>query len=94
MNALVGRGRINYEDNGYIFRGFRYITSTSMVSACVTGMDIGLTHQFSAKVDFQYQHWTAPSPSFGSINPVVFSLGGVYKFDLNTHHRGWKNSLD
>jgi len=94
VNALVGRGRIDYEDGGYIFRGFRYITSTSMVSTCVAGVDIGLTHQFSAKVDFQYQHWTPPSSSFGSINPVAFSIGGAYKFDFNTHHRGEKSSLD
>jgi hypothetical protein len=94
MNVIVGRGRINYEDNGYIFRGFRYITSTSMVSAYVTGIDIGLTHQLSARVDFQYQHWTAPTPSFGSVNPVILSLGGVYKFDFNTHHRGRSNGLN
>jgi len=86
IDVLIGRGRIEYLDDGYIFGTLRYITSTSVVSSSGAGLDYGLTHQIAAKVDFQYQRWSTPAVSSSTISPTVLSFGGVYTFDFNTRH--------
>jgi hypothetical protein len=86
IDVLIGRGRIEYLNDGYIFGKLRYITSTSVVSSSGVGLDYGLTHQIAAKVDFQYQRWSTPAISSGTISPIILSFGGVYTFDFNTRH--------
>jgi hypothetical protein len=85
-DLLVGRGRINYLDGGYISGSVKYIRSDSAVLSPGVGCDLYFTHRVAVKVDIQYQSWDAPTASFGRIAPALISVGGSYNFDFNSRH--------
>jgi hypothetical protein len=87
VDLLVGRGRINYLDGGYIFGDTKYIRSDSAVFSPGMGFDLYLTHRVALKVDLQYQSWNTPAVAAGRITPGSASVGGTYNFDFNSRHR-------
>ena len=86
-NFFIGRGGIDYIRGGYIFGNVRYLSSNTLVLSRGVGFDYNLTHQLAVKIDFQYQHWDTPAVASGSISPKATTLGAVYVFDFNPHHR-------
>jgi hypothetical protein len=87
VDFLVGRGRINYLDGGYVFGTVKYIRSDSPVLSPGIGCDIYATHRVAMKLDIQYQSWDTPASSSGWITPTSVSVGGTYNFDFNSRHR-------
>jgi len=87
FNFLVGRGKIDYRNGGYIVGNHAYLSSVSLIYSPGLGMDVRITDNIVLKTDLQYQYWKAPVSSSGSISPKVLSLGAVYIFDFhNGHH--------
>ena len=94
VNFLAGRGAIDYPHGGYLYQNFLYIRTVSTVYSPGLGIDYDVTRHWSAKVDFQYQHWDTPVVPSGVINPRVLSVGAVYRFDFNHHYKeGWHSGV-
>jgi Outer membrane protein beta-barrel domain len=87
-DLFVGRGKIDYNDPGFIFGNFRYDSSTTIVYSPGVGLDYNLTHDLEVKIDAQFQHWNTPATDSGTINPTALTLGAIYNFDFNSgrHH--------
>ena len=83
VNFLIGRGVIDFQNGGYYRDGFLYLSTVSTVYSPGLGLDLDVTKNWSAKVDFQYQHWDTPAVASGVINPRLLSIGAVYHFDFN-----------
>jgi len=84
-NFLVGRGAIDYSNSGYIVGNIEYQVSNSFVYSPGIGVDYNLFRSFSAKADYQFQHWNTPTViASGSIYPKVVTLGLVYTFKFNS----------
>ena len=83
VNFLIGRGVIDFQNGGYYNNGFIYLSTVSTVYSPGFGLDLDVTRKWSAKVDFQYQHWDTPAVDSGVINPRLLSIGAVYRFDFN-----------
>lgn len=84
---LVGRDKVIYQDGGYINSTgtLLYIDSVSNVFSYGGGLDLGITNQFSLKVDAQYQRYGVPVTSSGHIYSTPVSVGIDYRFDFNHH---------
>lgn len=84
---LLGRGKIDYENGGYLEPGgaFRVVSSTSTVYSPGGGAEYQLTDHFSALVDAQFQHYSTPATLSGGIwsKPILF--GVRYRIDFNRH---------
>ena len=88
FDILAGRGELSYvklypDPQGF----FYYSSSTSNVFSPGGGVDIDLTPQLALKADVQYQHYSVPVTTSGSIESIPITLGAVYRFDFNRHHR-------
>ena len=55
-DVLAGRGQMNYH-NGYFYRNFEYILTTTWVYSFGAGVDLPLSPHFLVKLDGQMQHW-------------------------------------
>jgi hypothetical protein len=77
---LLGRGQIDYQSGGFIAGPITYISSTTNVYSPGAGVDYDFTDHFSLKADFQYQFWSTPVVSSGSIHPKVGTRALVYRF--------------
>ena len=82
---LIGRGEIDYA--GYQVGNFIYLKTTSTVYSPGVGIDYDLTEHWSFKADAQIQRWDTPVRESGEIYSKVVSVGAVYRFDFNPHHR-------
>ena len=60
IDFLVGRGQIDYQRGGLQIGSVVFLSSTSTVFSPGAGLDYDLTHHWSVKADFQYQHWDVP----------------------------------
>lgn len=87
VDFFFGRGEINYHDPGFVFGNIRYISSNTFIYSPGIGLDYNLTHNVAIKVDAQFQHWNTPAVASGAIHPTAVTLGAVYNFDFNPHHR-------
>jgi hypothetical protein len=87
IDFLVGRGKMDYHDPGYIFGNVRYISSTTMVYSVGTGVDYDLVRDLAFKADVQLQHWNTPATASGNVTPLGLTLGAIYSFDFNPCHR-------
>jgi hypothetical protein len=87
VDFLFGRGQINYHSPGFEFENIDYLSSNSAVYSPGVGLDYNLTHSIALKADAQFQHWDTPVTTSGVIHPTALSLGVVYNFDFNPHHR-------
>ncbi len=67
VDFLAGRGQIDYQRGGFAYGPFIYLSSTTAVYSGGVGVDVDVTRHWSARVDFQVQHWGTPFP------PVVAS---------------------
>jgi Outer membrane protein beta-barrel domain len=87
-NFLIGRGEIDYQNGGFIIGPITYLSSTTNVYSPGGGVDYDFTDHFSLKADFQYQFWSTPVVSSGSIHPKATTLALVYRFgDNHPRHR-------
>jgi opacity protein-like surface antigen len=87
---LIGRGQINYYSHNRFpidNADLTFINSNSTVYSPGVGVDYHVTHNLAVKADLQFQRWAAPPVPSGTIHPVAVTLGGVYTFDFNPHHR-------
>lgn len=87
VNFLLGRGAIDFENGGYLNGGYLYLRTVSLVYSPGLGVEYDVTHHWSAKADFQYQHWGTPAVPSGVVNPRVLTAGAVYRFDFNHHYK-------
>ena len=87
VDFFFGRGEINYHDPGFVFGNTRYIRTNTFIYSPGIGLDYNLTHNVALKVDAQFQHWDTPAVASGVIHPTALTLGVVYNFDFNPHHR-------
>jgi hypothetical protein len=87
FDLLVGRGKIDYRNGGYIVGHRVYLSSVSIIYSPGVGVDVDLTHTIGLMADLQYQHWDAPVINTGTINPTALTLGAVYTFDFNQRRR-------
>ncbi len=83
---LIGRGQIDYGFGGFRVGDILYISSTSNIYSFGGGADLDLTPHVALKGDVQVQHWDSPVVISGTLYPVALTLGGVYRFDFNSHH--------
>jgi opacity protein-like surface antigen len=84
---LIGRGEIDYHSPGFVFGNTLYIKTNTVVYSPGIGLDYNLTHNLAIKADAQFQHWDTPVTASGSIHPTALTLGVLYNFDFNPHHR-------
>ncbi|MEO6804615.1 MAG: hypothetical protein ABI286_00020 [Edaphobacter sp.] len=84
---LFGRGTIDYQNGGFIVGNLRYLSTNTFLYSPGIGLDYGLTHNIEVKVDGQFQHWNTPVTPSGSIYSKALTVGFVYNFDFNPHHR-------
>ena len=84
-DLLFGRGQMNYGQNGYFYRNYQYILTTTWVYGVGAGVDLPLTSHFLVKVDGQYQHWGSAPVDSGTIWSKTGTIGVVYIFDFNRH---------
>jgi hypothetical protein len=87
VDFFFGRGEINYHAPGLVFGDTRYITTNTFIYSPGIGLDYNLTHNVAVKFDAQFQHWDTPAVASGTIHPTALTLGVVYNFDFNAHHR-------
>ena len=85
VNFLVGRGEIDY--NGYQVGDFIYLKTTSTVYSPGFGVDYDVNQHWAAKLEAQIQRWDTPVRDSGNIYSKAISVGAVYRFDFNPHHR-------
>jgi opacity protein-like surface antigen len=83
VDFLAGRGEIHYENGGFTVHSLTYLSSASNVYSPGGGVDFDLSHHFSFKADYQYQFWSTPVTSSGSLHSNLITLGVVYHFDFN-----------
>ena len=84
---LIGRGEIDYLNGGLIVGDVRFISSNTVVYSPGIGLDYNLTHNIAVKTDAQFQFWNCPATASGVIHPTALTLGLLYNFDFNPHHR-------
>jgi opacity protein-like surface antigen len=87
VDFLIGRGEIDYHAPGFIFGDLLFINSKTTVYSPGVGLDYNLTHNLAVKADAQFQQWNSPVTASGTIHPVALTLGVLYNFDFNPHHR-------
>ncbi len=85
VDALFGRAEIDYENGGdpnpqYTFL---YKQSPSNVYDIGGGVDIDLTYHLAFKGDAQFQHLSVPVTTSGTIYPMVYTAGVVYRFRIS-----------
>jgi hypothetical protein len=84
VDALYGRGEINYANGGYPDpqQTFRYTKSPSNVLSVGGGVDFDLTYHFSVKADAQFERYATPVTTSGHLYTKPFTLGVVYRFNF------------
>lgn len=92
INFLVGRGVIDFENGGYLNSGYLYIRTVSTVYSPGVGLDYDISRHWSAKADFQYQHWDTPAVTSGVVNPRLISAGAIYRFDFNHYYKARRHT--
>ena len=85
VDALVGRGQIDYQRGGFISGRFKYISTTSTVYSPGAGVDLDLFDHWAAKADLQYQFWSTYPLELKVLSPKVVTFGLIYRFDFNHH---------
>ena len=81
---LLGRGQMNY-GNGYFYRNYEYLLTTTWVYSMGAGIDLPLTNDFQIKIDGQAQRWGNAPVDGGNIWSRSGTIGVVYIFDFNRH---------
>lgn len=84
VDALVGRGQMNY-NNGFFYQNYEYILTTTWVYSLGGGVDLPLSDHFLLKLDGQAQHWGSVPVASGSIWSKAGTVGVVYIFNFNRH---------
>ena len=87
VDALFGRGAIDYPNGGFIVDNYRYDRTTTNVFAGGGGLDYRLTQHFDVKADIQFERWETPVITSGTIYSKPISLGIVYHLDFNQYSR-------
>lgn len=89
VDFLYGRGALDYQRGGYpsLDGYYYYVQNPSNVLSPGAGVDFDLGHYFAVKADVQFQRWNTPVTASGHIYSTPLTLGIVYKFDFNGHHR-------
>ncbi|SNT21677.1 hypothetical protein SAMN05421770_105213 [Granulicella rosea] len=89
VDFLVGRGALDYQRGGYPSPDgyYYYVQNPSNVLSPGAGLNFDFSHSFAAKADVQFQRWNTPVTTSGHIYSKPLTLGIVYKFDFNGHHK-------
>ena len=87
VDFLVGRGEIDYQNGGFLIPPLTYLSTSTLVYSPGVGMDLDISHHWAFKADYQYQSWSTPVVSSGTIHPSVVTLGAVYRFDFNHSYK-------
>jgi hypothetical protein len=80
VDALIGRGQMDYQHGGYQVGNLLYTRTAGAVYGAGVGVEYDLTRHYSAKADGQLEHWSTPVASGGSTHSSAISLGLVYRF--------------
>lgn len=92
-DLLFGRGRLIYENGGYIVpaQSYRYLKSSSNLIEPGLGVEIDLSKRLALFVDAQCEHWSLPftpgsnSAAPGSLFAKSGTIGTTYRFDWLRH---------
>ena len=85
IDFLVGRGQIDYQRGGLQIGSVVFLSSTSTVFSPGVGLDVDVTHHWSLKADFQYQHWDVPfATTDGRPAPITIVTTPVGSFQAAT----------
>ncbi len=71
VDFLAGRGQLDYQNGGFTYGAYTYLSSTTVVYSIGGGVDFDISRHFAIRGDFQAQHWDTPFPSTTTIIPVV-----------------------
>lgn len=82
-DVLLGRGAINWQHGGFPSGNVILLRTVTPVFSPGVGVDVDVTHKWTAKFDFQYQFWTEFPPAPGTPNPKVLTGAVMYRFDFN-----------
>ncbi len=79
---LYGRGKVTYASPGYPNPSatLLYLDSVSNVFSFGGGLDYTLTDHFALKIDGQFQHYSVPVTTSGTIYSKPITIGVVYRF--------------
>jgi hypothetical protein len=86
VDFLAGRGEIDYLSGGFTIGNLTYLSTTTTVYSPGAGVDLDITHHWSFKGDYQFQSWSTPVVSSGTIHPNVVTFAVVYHIDFNRRH--------
>ena len=86
VDFLAGRGEIDYQSGGFTIGNLTYLSTSTPVYSPGAGVELDLTHHWSFKGDYQFQSWSTPVVSSGTIHPSVVTFAAVYHFDFNRSH--------
>lgn len=83
--GLFGRGRIDFNSNGYQLANTPvfYTVSSSNVTSYGAGLDVALTGTISTRLDLQINHQKTPVSTTGSLNAEAVSIGLVWSPSFN-----------
>lgn len=79
VDALFGRGQMDYQKGGYISGNLLYQRTASNLYGGGGGVNVGMTDHFSLKVDAQATHWSTPVVTGGSVWSKQLGVGVVYR---------------
>jgi hypothetical protein len=82
VDFLVGRGQINYKNNGYPAANDPrriYLQTASNVFSPGGGITVDVTRGFRLMADAQYQRYSTPVTSSGHLYAKAFTLGIEYR---------------
>ncbi len=82
LDFLAGRGQIDYQNHGFSYGDFTYISSTSTVYSGGGGLDVDLTRHLSVRGDVQVQHWDTPFPATTPPVPVTVTQSARVRPDV------------
>lgn len=87
VDGLGGRGSIHYVNGGYPVPPVVYIDTSGNVLSLGGGLQVRLTSALSFVAEAQFQRWSTPVLSTGTINAEQGSVGVAYRFGANPKPR-------
>jgi hypothetical protein len=80
VDALFGRGQMDYQQGGYPVGNLLYKQTAGNVYGGGGGVEWDLMRQISLKADAQVNQWSTPVTERGYVRSVQFSVGAAYRF--------------
>jgi opacity protein-like surface antigen len=82
VDFLFGRGQVDYDGAGYLNpqQTILYQRTNSNIWSPGAGVDFDITRSLAIKLDGQYQKYTVPVTTSGSIYAKPITIGVLYRF--------------